>query len=314
MCNPQLVLSAVPPGTDVFISPYFVHRHPDYWSDAEKFIPDRFERLDEDGLSVDSLASPDHEAEARELAAGLDALVLDVKVGSGAFMGSLAEARALASALVEVANGAGCPTRALITDMNEPLASAAGNALEMVNAARFLTGEAIDGRLWDVTVALGAESLARAGIAAGVEDGADRMRMVFESGAAAERFEAMVRALGGPADFLDDYERHLVRAPVVAEVTAREPGFIRAIDTKRLGFAVVELGGGRRRASDRIDHSVGLDDLLGLGAAVEVGSPLARVHAANPEALAAAEARVRASYHIGDAPLAEAPLILDRIG
>lgn len=251
---------------------------------------------------------------SKKLAAGLDALVLDVKVGSGAFMGSLAEARALASALVEVANGAGCPTRALITDMNEPLASAAGNALEMVNAARFLTGEAIDGRLWDVTVALGAESLARAGIAAGVEDGADRMRMVFESGAAAERFEAMVRALGGPADFLDDYERHLVRAPVVAEVTAREPGFIRAIDTKRLGFAVVELGGGRRRASDRIDHSVGLDGLLGLGAAVEVGSPLARVHAANPEALAAAEARVRASYHIGDAPLAEAPLILDRIG
>ncbi len=251
---------------------------------------------------------------SKKLAAGLGALVLDVKTGSGAFMGTLEDARALASALVEVANGAGCPTCALITDMNEPLASAAGNALEMTNAARFLTGEAIDGRLWDVTVALGAESLARTGIARNAEDGADRMRMVFESGAAAEKFDAMVHALGGPADFLEDHARHLRIAPVVREVAATEPGFVRTIDTRRLGLAVVELGGGRRRASDAIDHSVGLDELLGLGAAVEVGAPLARVHAATEEALAAAEARVRAAYHIGDAPLPEAPLILDRIG
>lgn len=250
---------------------------------------------------------------SKKLAAGLDGLVLDVKTGSGAFMGTLDDARALASALVEVAKGAGCPTRALITDMNEPLASAAGNALEMLNAARFLTGEAVDGRLWDATVALGAEILAQAGIARGVEDGADRMAMVFESGAAAEKFDAMVRALGGPADFIEEHERHLVAAPLVREVTATEPGFVATIDTRRLGLAVVELGGGRRRASDRIDHAVGLDELLGLGAAVDVGTPLARVHAADADALAHAEARVRAAYHIGDAPVAETPLILDRI-
>ena len=251
---------------------------------------------------------------SKKLAAGLDGLVLDVKAGSGAFMGTVEDARALATALVEVANGAGCPTRALITDMNEPLASAAGNALEVTNAARFLTGDAIDGRLWDVTVALGAETLAQAGIARGVEDGADRMAMAFESGAAAEKFDAMVHALGGPADFLEEYDRHLRVAPFVREVTATAPGFVEAIDTRRLGFAVVELGGGRRRASDRIDHAVGLDELVGLGAAVEPGTPIARVHAADAAGFAAAEARVRAAYRVGDAPLAETPLILGRIG
>ena len=129
---------------------------------------------------------------SKKLAAGLDALVLDVKAGTGAFMATVEQAGALARALVEVANGAGCPTRALVTDMNEPLASAAGNALEVANAARFLRGEAIDGRLWDVTLALGGELLAQAGIAADVADGVDRMQIAFESGAAAERFRRAV--------------------------------------------------------------------------------------------------------------------------
>ncbi len=251
---------------------------------------------------------------SKKLAAGLDALVLDVKTGSGAFMASNEDARALARALVEVANGAGCRTRALITDMNEPLASAAGNALEMANAARFLRGDEIDGRLWDVCVALGAEILATAGLAEDEVAGAARIAEAFRSGAAAERFDRMVAALGGPSGFLDDHARHLRRAPVMADVASEAEGFVVGIDVRGLGLAVVELGGGRRRASDPIDHSVGFEGLLGLGAMVERGAPLARAHAADPGALAAAAERVRRAYTIAETPPAEAPLILERLG
>lgn len=251
---------------------------------------------------------------AKKLAAGLDALVLDVKVGTGAFMATLDEALALAASLCDVANGAGCRTRALVTDMNEPLASAAGNALEMANAVRFLRGDAVDSRLWDVTVALGAELLALSGIAADVDDGADRMAMALESGAAAERFGRMVAALGGPADFLDRFESHLAGAPHVADVIAGRDGFVAGIDTRGLGLAVVELGGGRRRASDPIDHSVGLETLAGLGLAVEPDTPLARVHAGSEDALARAAARVRAAYRLDDAPPEDGPLVHHRRG
>jgi thymidine phosphorylase len=250
---------------------------------------------------------------SKKLAAGLQTLVLDVKTGSGAFMASVEDARALARSLVEVANGAGCPTRALITDMNEPLASAAGNALEMANAVRFLRMEAVDARLWDVTVALGGELLAQAGLAEDADAGAARMRDAFQSGAAAERFDRMVAALGGPVGFLEDFEAHLREAAVVADVTAGAAGFVTAIDTRGLGLAVVELGGGRRRATDRIDHAVGLDQLTGLGMSVEPDTPLARVHAADEAGLAAAEARVRAAYRIGEAAPAPEPLIVERI-
>ena len=204
---------------------------------------------------------------SKKLAAGLDALVLDVKAGTGAFMATLDDALALAASLTEVANRAGCRTRALVTDMNEPLATAAGNALEVANAARFLRGDIVDSRLWDVTVALGAELLVLGGIAPDEAEGADRMRLAFESGAAAERFDRMVAALGGPAGFLDRFEAHLAGAPVIADVPAGRDGFVAAIDTRGLGLAVVELGGGRRRASDAIDPAVGLESLIGLGAA-----------------------------------------------
>jgi thymidine phosphorylase len=250
---------------------------------------------------------------SKKLAAGLEFLILDVKTGSGAFMASLEESRALARALVEVANGAGCPTRALITDMHEPLATAAGNALEVANAARFLRGDVIDSRLFDVTVALGAEILDGAGLALDPAAGAEAMREAFASGRAAERFERMVAALGGPADFLDDFESHLAGAPEIADVPAGRDGFVAAVDTRALGFAVVELGGGRRQAGDDIDPAVGLEGLIGLGASVEPDTPLVRIHAASPDALRAAEARVRAAYTIADRAPEERPLVVERI-
>jgi thymidine phosphorylase len=197
--------------------------------------------------------------------------------------------------------------------MNEPLASAAGNALEVAVAARFLTGEAVDARLWDVTVALGGELLALAGLAPDAEAGAERMRDAFASGAAAERFDRMVAALGGPSGFLADYARHLPRAPIVHAIEAPAEGFVAAIDGRALGYAVIELGGGRRRPTDRIDPSVGLDALLGLGAHVEPGDALALVHAADEANLAAASARVLAAYTLADQPPDPGPLVLEKV-
>ncbi len=250
---------------------------------------------------------------SKKLAAGLDALVLDVKVGSGAFMATAEEAQALAQALVHVANGAGCKTSALVTDMNEPLASCAGNALEVVNAAKFLRGDEADSRLWDVTLALGGEGLALAGLAADAGAGAEKIKRALNSGKAAEVFGRMVRGLGGPADFLERFAEHLARAPIIEDIHATEPGFVTAITTRELGFAVVELGGGRRRATDKIDHSVGLDMLAGLGQFVDAHTPLARVHAKDRETLELAKARVLRAYAVGEKPGDDRRLIKQRI-
>jgi thymidine phosphorylase len=251
---------------------------------------------------------------SKKLAAGLDALVLDVKCGSGAFMATPEEARELAESLVRVANGAGCRTSALMTDMNEPLASAAGNAVEVANAAAFLTGALIDPRLWEVTLALGGELLMLGGLADTVEAGEARIAQAFRSGKAAEVFGRMVAGLGGPADFLERYERHLPAAPVVRAVAPDAPGLVQSIDTRAIGLAVIGLGGGRRRASGPVDHAVGFTELAGIGAAVGPGAPLACVHARTEADADAAAGALRAAYTCGTQAPAEAPLILGRIG
>ena len=245
---------------------------------------------------------------SKKLAAGLDALVLDVKVGTGAFMSDADDADELARSLVHVANGAGCKTSAIITDMNQSLASAAGNALEVVNAAMFLTLSDIDQRLWDVTVALGGEALMLAGLVADAAEGRTKMEDAFRSGAAAERFDKMVAALGGPVSFLENYESHLPTAPVIREIVPVERGIVGAWDTKSVGFAVVELGGGRRRAADPIDHAVGLDMIAELGDTVGDDAPIARIHAQSQSDADRAEARLRAALTLTDTP-AEPPAL-----
>ncbi len=252
---------------------------------------------------------------SKKLAAGLDALVLDVKWGTGAFMSRLEEARALAESLVTVANGAGCRTTALLTDMNEPLASAAGNAVEVRNAVDFLTGRAIDNRLHDVTVALGAEVLLTAGLASDLTDGAERIRTAFDSGRAAEIFGRMVAALGGPADFVEKAELHLPRAPVERAVYPLEPGTVTSIDARAVGLAVIALGGGRRKTTDTIDPAVGFSDLAGVGHTVDTDAPLAIVHAASEDAAAAAGAALQAAYTVGAArDVPDRPVVAGRIG
>jgi len=248
---------------------------------------------------------------SKKLAAGLGALVLDVKTGSGAFMPTLEKSRALARSLVSVANGAGLRTTALVTDMNEPLASAAGNGLEIRNAVDFLSGRHQDARLKEVTLALCAAILETVGTARGAA-ARTAAEAALSSGEALERFSRMVALLGGPADFVARMDAHLEPAPLVRDVTALQGGTVAGIDTRGVGMAVVALGGGRRLPTDTIDHAVGFDRLLGLGAPVSPGTPLARVHARDEAGLAEAEQRLRSAYRIGDAAPVH-PLIADTI-
>jgi len=250
---------------------------------------------------------------SKKLAAGLDALVLDVKTGSGALMASRQAANELAESLVAVANGAGLKTGALITGMDEPLASAAGNAVEVLNAVDFLTGRHRDPRLYEVTVALGAELLALGGLAADAAEGRARIEYAYASGRAAEMFGRMVAALGGPSDFVEKPASHLKAAPVVRPVTAERPGTVRGIDTRAIGVAVIELGGGRMRVEDAIDHTVGFTRLAGLGAKVGDDAPLAMVHARNEAHAARAGASLRKAYRVGEEAAEPSPAVLARI-
>ncbi len=250
---------------------------------------------------------------SKKLAAGLDGLVLDVKWGSGAFMGTLPEARALAESLVSVANGAGLPTRALVTDMNEPLAPAAGNAVEVGHAVDFLTRRRRDPRVEAITVELGAEMLVIGGLAESLDVARARLVATLDDGRAAEIFGRMVAALGGPVDFVEKAARYLATAPVVRPVFAETAGVVTEIDTRAIGLTVVELGGGRTRATDPIDPAVGFTDLVGVGAQVDGAHPLAVVHAADEAAATRGAARLVAAYRLGEAAGAPHPLVADRI-
>ncbi len=216
---------------------------------------------------------------SKKLASGLDALVMDVKVGCGAFMPTLAKSRELAQSIVDVGMGAGVKTSALLTDMNEPLAPCAGNAIEVRCAIDYLTGKSRPPRLHEVTLALSAQLLVTAGMAKNGVVARQVLTESLDSGRAAAHFAKMVAALGGPTDLIENPEKYLRRAPIVKPVLASRAGFVAACDTRRVGMVVVALGGGRMRAADAIDFDVGLSDLASLGAPVRVGDLIAVVHA-----------------------------------
>ncbi|MFY1707315.1 thymidine phosphorylase [Tritonibacter scottomollicae] len=249
---------------------------------------------------------------SKKLAASPQALVLDVKIGSGAFMKTLEEARALATSLVETANAAGCPTQALITDMNQPLVPALGNALEVAEVMRALTGQAA-GPILDITVALGGGLLVQAGLAESIADGEAEIAAVLADGRAADRFARMVAAQGGPIDFADTWEMILPKAPVILEVTAESAGHVAAINGEALGIAAVRLGGGRMVESDRVDPAVGISDLVPLGGKLAKGDVIARVHAAHLDAAQEATSALRAAVSIAPAAPELPPLVHERI-
>lgn len=245
---------------------------------------------------------------SKKLAASPDALVLDVKAGSGATLPDLAQARALAERLVAVAGAAGLPASALLTDMSQPLASAVGNALELRLALRHLRGEQAEPRLLAVTLALGVEMLLQGRLASDRADAEARLRLALSSGRAAERFARMVALLGGPRDLLEREDGHLAAAPCIAPVFPTCEGVVAAIDTRALGLAVVALGGGRQRTDADIDPRVGLERVAAIGARVGRDAPLAWVHAGDPGALTQAAQRLRAAFRLADCAEAPAPI------
>jgi thymidine phosphorylase len=248
---------------------------------------------------------------SKKLAAGLGHLVMDVKLGNGAFMTDIGAARTLARSLVDVANGAGLPCRALITDMDQVLGSTAGNALEVQESIAFLTGAAQDARLRTLTLALAAQMLHGAGLASSVADGATRAAAALDSGRAAEHFARMVAALGGPTDVLA--AASLPQAPVQLDVPAPRAGVLAATDTRALGLAVVGLGGGRRVAGDAVDPRVGFSQVRPLGTALQAGDALLRVHAASRADAETARAAVLAAVRIADSAPPPGPVVIEAL-
>ncbi|MBX5218369.1 MULTISPECIES: thymidine phosphorylase [unclassified Rhizobium] len=263
--------------------------------------------------TVDSIPLITASILSKKLAAGLETLVLDVKLGNGAFMADRGQAEMLARSLVEVANGAGVKTSALITDMNEPLADCAGNAVEMRNCLDFLAGRKTGTRLETVVFAFAAEMLVKSGIASSCEEADAMARRALSSGRAAESFGRMVSMLGGPADLVENPERYLAGAPVEREVPAARSGWMAACDARGIGISVIDLGGGRRHPSDRIDHRVGFSGLLRLGTWVDAGDPIAVVHAACEAAAEKAVAALAVHYRIADDRPELAPVIAGRV-
>ncbi len=250
---------------------------------------------------------------SKKLAAGLEGLVLDVKLGTGAFMKGIDDARALATALVDTANAAGCRTSAVISDMNQPLAPSLGNGLEVAEAMRVLTGET-SGPLAGLSAALGGLALYNAGLAIDLKTGAEAITATLTDGRAAEQFGRMIAGQGGPVHFVDTWVRFLPEATVIREFKAGHAGYIAAMDGEAMGLAVIALGGGRQVESDPVDPSVGLSDVLPLGTQVADGQPLLRIHAARAEHADRAEAILREAITIGDTAPEIPPLIHERVG
>jgi thymidine phosphorylase len=250
---------------------------------------------------------------SKKLAAGLETLVLDVKVGNGAFMTSREEAETLARSLVDVANGAGVKTSALITDMNQPLADAAGNVVELRHCIDFLAGLKSGTRTETVALAFAAEMLTSSGLAASLPEGETMARQALSSGRAAEVFGRMVHGLGGPVDLLDHPDKYLQSAPIQRPVLALADGWLAACDTRAIGMSVIDLGGGRRRPQDRIDHRVGFTDFLALGTRVNKGDRIAMVHAADEASAAKAADDLAANYRIAETSPEQASVIVHRL-
>jgi thymidine phosphorylase len=247
---------------------------------------------------------------SKKLAAGLESLTMDVKTGNGAFMQSMEEAEILARSIVDVANGAGVRTSALITDMNEPLADCAGNAVEVMHAMEFLEGRKAGTRIHEIVLTFAAHMLVNAGVAADLAVAEKTANDTLVSGRALEIFGRMVREMGGPADFAENWRSQLPQAPVVRPIAAPQSGYLSAFKTRDIGLAVIALGGGRQRPEDTIDHRTGFSAIQPKGAKVNAGEPIAFVHAANDEAARKAAQDYLDCVDVSDSPAAAAPVIL----
>ena len=244
---------------------------------------------------------------SKKIAAGADAITLDVKVGDGAFMKTLEQARTLAETMLELGNRAGRRVACLLTDMDQPLGQAVGNALELREARATLRGEGPPD-FTELVLAASAQLLAFSDLGVDVAAGRARAEAAVDDGSALERYERWIRAQGG-----DPADEALPRAAVVRSVAASAAGYVRSLRALPIGIAALELGAGRVRKDDAIDHAVGIVCLRKRGDAVERGGPLAEVHARTDEDAKRAEAAVLAAYDLGPEPPERRPIVLELV-
>ena len=244
---------------------------------------------------------------SKKIAAGLGALVMDIKVGNGAFMESRERAEELATSIIGTAARAELKTHAVITDMNEVLGSTAGNAVEIAEAVRYLRNEEREQRLDDVVLALCAEMLIVSGVETDRETARRRCNDAVTSGDAAEVFAKMTATLGGPTDFVDNPGKYLPNAAIERAVHA--DGVLTSVDTRAIGSAIIELGGGRRKVGEELDHSVGLTGIAAIGTQLDANTPLAIVHAASEGDANRAEEQLRAACTVSTEAPPERPVI-----
>lgn len=248
---------------------------------------------------------------SKKLAEGIDGLVLDVKVGRGAFMKDLGSARELARALVRVGTRAGKKVVALLTDMNVPIGTTIGNALETREAIEILMGQGPEDTR-ELTLALGAEMLVLGGAAKKTADARRALERAIRDGSGLDVLARMVKAQGGDARAVEDPTRLPVARHKV-EVPAPRAGFVTAIDALELGLTGVALGAGRTRADQKVDPAVGIELCAKPGAHVEKGQPLALLHLSSKKNAADLSARAAAAFTLGKKPPAPRPLVLERI-
>ena len=251
---------------------------------------------------------------SKKMAAGLDALVMDVKVGSGAFMATMNEAETLAASIIGTGAESGLPARALISDMNENLGTTAGNAVEVAESVAFLRDEAREARLNEVTLKLVAEMLLMGGLETDRDAAVERADEAVTSGRAAETFGRMVAVLGGPADFVENSAAHLPVAPVQRAVYAEDEGFLSAVDGRHFGHAIIEMGGGRRKVDDILDLAVGFTSVVPIGTRIDVNTPLAEVHAPSDELADVASKMLREACTLSDSAPSARPVVYKTMG
>ena len=256
--------------------------------------------------TVDSLPLIVSSIMSKKLASGVDAIVLDVKTGSGAIMHTLEDSKALAEGMVRVGRLAGKPMVALVTDMSQPLGTHVGNALEVKEAIDLLAGRA-GGDLLEVSLGIGGWMLKLAGITETAEEGEARMREAIDSGAGLQKLREMIAAQGGNPAVCDDVSL-LPQAAVIRTAVCGKAGYVQQMDTEALGLASQAMGAGRETVDDRLDYSVGYVMKVRLGDKVEADTPMVELHARNEADVARAEAAIRAAIRIGPEPAEKPPL------
>jgi len=250
---------------------------------------------------------------SKKLAAGLEALVMDLKCGNGAFMAGMDNARKLAKMIVAVAKGAGMPAHAVLTDMNQVLGYAAGNAVEVAEAVAYLKGVRREPRLHEITTALCSEALILKGLAADRDDARAKLQTVLDNGKAAELFGKMVAGLGGPTDFVENPDKYLPKAPIVRPVFAEKEGYVAEVDTREIGLSIILLGGQRKTPGQKLDYSVGYTDFIHIGEKADKQTPLAVIHAKDEDTFAQAATVLKAKIKTADKMPEISPVIYETV-